>query len=325
MTLDLVAMPKAELHVHVEATLSRETAAELAARYDLQVPSIEPFESLAVFVGEYERARDLIGTLDDLTRVAREFGERQRADGVTWTEVYCIPSTYAGRLGSDDEVVGAVVDGLRAGAGDNAAGVIIGINRGLPDAQATLMTELAGRWLGSGVVGLGLAGDEAQYPGRLFVTQFARARALGLPAVPHAGEARGPESIADAIELLSARRISHGLTALADRDVMRQLMSRQICLDMAPSSNVLLSGVADLGSHPFPDLLRQGIPVTINSDCPYFAGHGLVREYEICAQAWELTDTEILDIAATSIKFALCPESVRVSALNNLEALRSSK
>lgn len=322
MSLDLVAMPKAELHVHLEATISPSTAAELAATYGLEVPSVEKFESLAVFVEEYERARDLIVTLADLTRVAREFGERQRAQGVTWTEVHCIPSTYAGRLGPDDDVIGAVVEGLRAGAGDAATGVIVGINRGRSEAEATRMLELAGRWLGSGVVGLGLAGDEAQYSGRLFASQFDRAKSIGLPAVPHAGEARGPHSVADAMTVLGARRINHGLSAIEDAELVGQLAAAQVCLDMAPSSNVLLSGVADLGSHPFPDLMRRGVPVTINSDCPYFIGHGLVREYEICAEAWGLTDAELVAVAETSIRFALCPESVRATALETLAALR---
>lgn len=321
MSLDLVGMPKAELHVHLEAATNQVSAVELADRYGKTLPAAGPFRSLTEFVAVYEQARDLIGSLDDLYRLAREFSERQRADGVVWSEVYFIPSTYAGRLGHPDGLIEAVVDGLRSGTGLDQAGLILGVNRGLPISEAFDAVDCAVRWAGRGVVALGLAGDELHYPAGLFGAVFEKARAAGLPAVPHAGEAVGPSSVRETLELLRPARISHGFRAVEDQDLVFRLADERICLDLAPSSNFLLGGVASFEVHPLPTLMRAGIPISINSDSPFFVGHGLLDEYRRCIAAWGLSDGEVVALAENSIRYSFCPEPVRRKALADLAAL----
>lgn len=323
-TLDLALLPKAELHVHFEATISKDSAAELSDRYGVPMPSTGPFRDLAEFVAGYERARDLVGSLEDLNRLAREFAQRQRAQGVVWTEVHFIPSTYAGRLGDPDDLIAAVLDGLRSGGGGDTVGLVLGINRGLPVAEAERALDVALDWAGAGVVALGLAGDEANFPGRRFEAVFRRAAEAKLPAVPHAGEGAGPRSIEDALDLLSPVRVCHGVRALEDPRVLQRLAADQVCLDMAPSSNVLLGAVSELAAHPLPELARQGVPVTVNSDIPIFVGHDLLREYALCAAAWDLDDRQLLDLAETSIRFSHCPEEIRAHALGHLATLRQT-
>lgn len=301
----LVALPKAELHVHLEAAIRPPLAAELAGRNGAPLPPLGPFADQRQFVAAYERARDLIGSLDDLHEVARAFGEHQSACGVVWSEVHFVPPTYAGRLGPEDALVEAVLDGFTSGAGRGRVGLILGINRGLGLEAAQCSLDLAARWAGHGVVALGFAGDEAAYPIEPFVPIFERARAADLPCVPHAGEVPHASAVAAAAGI--GPRIGHGLAAAGDQRLVRRLAEDQICLDMAPSSNVLLGLTGSLAEHPLPQLLDVGVPVTLNTDIPLFLGHDLIDEYARCQQAWSLSDDEVRTLAAHSLTYSLTP------------------
>jgi adenosine deaminase len=319
--LDLRSLPKAELHLHFEAAMSREFAVALADRSGLPAPATGSFPDLSAFVIAYERARDIVGSLDDLRDLARDLGTRQRAAGVVWSEIHFVPATYAGRLGPDDGLVEAVLDGLAAGAGADHAGLVIAVNRGLPLEAAESMLDLAVRWTGRGVVGFGLAGDEANHPAEKFTGLFHRARAIGLRRVPHAGEGAGADHVRRTVELLGPDRVCHGVRALDDDDVVDLLRERDVCLDMAPTSNVLLGVVPELASHPLPVLARRGVPVTLNTDIPLFTGADLVEEYARCAAAWDLTDDEVVALARTSLERSSCPDHVRSAALRELDAV----
>ena len=291
---DVDTLPKAELHLHFEAAMSRASAVELADRYGLPAPATGSFADLSEFVVAYERARDVIGSLDDLRELARQLGERQAAEGVVWTEVHFVPATYAGRLGPDDGLVEALLDGLAVGAGVDHAGLVIGINRGLPISAAESMLELALRWAGRGVVALGLAGDEIHHPAAHFADLFRLAHAEGLPRVPHGGEGAGADHVRETIEMLLPDRICHGVRALEDDTVVDLLREEDVCLDMAPISNTLLGVVPDLQRHPLPVLARRGVPVTVNTDIPLFTGVTLAEEYRRCVDAWRLGDDNVL-------------------------------
>jgi len=317
---DLVALPKAELHLHLEGTIRPATAAELADRYGLPMPRTGTFANLAEFVGAYEAARDLVGTLDDLRRVAAELVEDAAAQGVVWSEVHVVPPTYSGRLGPDEAVLEAVLDGLAAGAGQGpAAGVIVGVNRGLPIEAAERSLRLAVRYADAGVVGLGLAGDEAGYPAGRFAEVFARARVAGLRALPHGGEAAGPESVRACVEALGATRVNHGVRAVEDPALVELLAERGITLDVCPTSNVALSVYPSPAEHPLPRLIAAGVPVTLASDCPLFVATNAVEEYRRAAEAFGLGRGELAAIARTSLTASSCPPDRRAPALAAVE------
>lgn len=321
--IDVRKLPKAELHLHFEAAMSRESAGALAERYGMPEPATGPFRDLTEFVEAYELARDIIGSLEDLRDLAEDLAKRQQAAGVVWSEIHFIPATYSGRLGPADGLVEAVLDGLRAGGGDSA-GLVIGVNRGRPLEEGEQMLDLALRWAGSGVVAFGLAGDEANHPASRFVDLFRRAAANGLPAVPHGGEGAGADHLRETVDLLGPRRVCHGVRSPEDTSLVGQLAEAGVCLDMAPLSNVLLQVVPDLANHPLPTLMRQGVPVTLNTDIPLFTGVPLDEEYERCVAEWELSDDEVLALARTSIERSFCPDHVRRDAGNRLDRLRVS-
>ena len=320
---DLVALPKAELHLHLEGALRRGTAAELADRYRLPLPRTGRFAGLPDFVVAYEQARDLIGTLDDLRRVAAELLTTARENGVVWTEVHLIPATYGGRLGPDEAVVEAVLDGLASAASPAAAGgLIIGVNRMLPLPAAERGLALALRYRDAGVVGLGLAADEARFPASLFADVFRRAGDAGLPVVPHAGEGAGAESVRACVEQLGAVRINHGVRAVEDPELVELLRDRGVSLDVCPSSNAALGVVPSLSEHPLPALLRAGVSVTLNTDCPLFLATSTVREYALARDVLGLPDEALVGIAATSLRTSSCPAERREAALARLAAWR---
>jgi adenosine deaminase len=309
-----VALPKAELHLHLEGAIRPETARELAERYGRPMPRTGRFADLAEFVVAYEQARDLIGSLDDLRRVAAEVLTTARENGVVWTEVHLIPMTYAGRLGPEEAVVEAVLDGLAAGSDAAAgAGLIIGVNRMLPPAAADRSLELALAYRDRGVVGLGLAADEARFPASLFTDVFRRAAAEGLPAVPHAGEGAGAASVRACVEQLGARRIMHGVRAVEDPTVVDLLLERGVSLDVCPTSNVALQVAPSLAEHPLAALLAAGVPVSLNTDCPLFLETTTVAEYEVAARVFDLGPEALTAIARTSLVTSACPPDRRHS------------
>jgi adenosine deaminase len=313
---DLLALPKAELHLHLEGAIRPSTARELAERYGRPMPRTGRFADLSEFVVAYEQARDLIGSLDDLRRVAAELLTTARENGVVWTEVHLIPPTYAGRLGPDEAVVEAVLDGLAAGSDDAAgAGLIIGVNRMLPVEAAERSLELALAYRDRGVVGLGLAADEARFPAWLFADVFRRAADAGLPAVPHAGEGAGAESVRACVELLGARRINHGVRAAEDPAVVDLLIERGVSLDVCPTSNVALQVAPSLEAHPLPALLDAGVPVSLNTDCPLFLDTSTADEYALASSAFGLGPDQLAAIARTSLETSSCPADRRDRAL----------
>ena len=317
---DLVTLPKAELHLHLEGAIRASTAEELADRYGMPAPRTGSFRDLSEFVVAYEAARDLVGDLDDLRRIARELVEDAAAQGVVWSEVHVIPPTYAARLGPDEAVLEAVLDGFRAGAGDgSAAGAIVGVNRGLPMAAAERSLALAVRYRDSGVVGLGLAGDEANHPPGLFADVFARARDAGLMALPHAGEGAGAGSVRSCVDDLGAARVNHGVRAAEDPAVVDLLVERQVCLDVCPSSNVALQVSPSLEEHPLPALIEAGVPVSLNSDCPLFCSTSANAEYRLAHERLELGIDALARIARTSIIASSCPDDHRAAALSRLD------
>ena len=318
---ELAALPKAELHIHLESSIRPSTAAELADRYGIPMPRLGPFSGLSEFVGEYEVARDLIGTLDDLRRVAAELVDDATAQGVAWSEVHLIPPTYAGRLGADEAVLEAVLDGFGYSSGAvPRAGVIVGVNRGLSLDAAERSLEVALAYSGVGVVGLGLAGDEANNPAQRFSEVFARARDAGLRSLPHAGEAAGPESVRACVEDLGASRVCHGVRAAEDPAVVRLLVERGVSLDVCPSSNVSLRVAPSLEEHPLPRLLEAGVTLTLNSDGPLFSGATVNDEYRLAHIVFGLDRDALAEIARTSVTVSSCPEPVRYAALAGIDS-----
>lgn len=181
-------------------------------------------------------------------------------------------------------------------------GLVVAANRDRPPEEAVALAELAVRHRDHGVVGFGLDGDETAAPGRVFAEAFTIARNGGLLSVPHAGELTGAHSVREALDVLGADRVMHGVAAVADPALLDRLTASNVALDVCPTSNVLLSVVPTIAQHPLPALLAGGVPCSINADDPLLFDTDLLTEYTRARDRLHLTDAQLAECARTSLR-----------------------
>lgn len=316
------AMPKVELHVHLEGAIQPETVLTLARRHGVVLPATTPgelrewysFTDFSHFVRVYLAVSECLRTPDDIELVARDFLAGQAAQNIRYSEVTFTAYTHYHFKGIAFDEQLAALGRARAWAEaehTTTMGLILDIPRSISVEEGMLITEWAISTMGKGVVALGLSGPEAGHPPEKFRACFARAHAAGLPAVPHAGETDGATSIWGALHTLRARRIGHGVRCLEDPALVAELRARQVPLEVCPSSNVCLGVVPCLEAHPLPRLLEEGLCVTLNSDDPPMFNTTLTNEYLAAAHTFGLSADTICQLARNAIHAALLPEQQR--------------
>ena len=279
----LRAMPKAELHIHIEGSLEPELIFALARRNQVAIPyaSVEAlrqayaFTNLQSFLDIYYAGASVLLVEQDFHDMAMAYFERAAADNVVHAELFFDPQTHTAR-GVD---IGVVIQGLHRACQDARArwgidaSLILCFLRHLSeaDALATLEQALPYRDL---LIGVGLDSSELGHPPEKFAQVFARSRALGLHVVAHAGEEGPPAYIWSALDVLQAERIDHGVQAVHDSALVQRLAAERVPLTVCPLSNLKLCVFPDLAQHNLPQLLEAGLVATINSDDPaYFGGY----------------------------------------------------
>lgn len=300
--------------------MRRATLDDLAGQHGVTIPALD-FRDFADFIVLYEVATDVLQTPDDLRRLVHEMAEDARDDGAVWVEYFVYPPLWLGRFGSDADALDLVLELCREATAATGVGLgaIVTADRTLDPAIAVRAAELAVSRVGRGVVGFGLANDESRFPPAPFERAFAVARAGGLLSVPHAGELAGPESVGDAVDLLRADRIGHGVRAVEDPDLVRRLADEQVVCDVSVTSNLVLGLYPSVREHAIGTLVDAGVPVTINSDDPLMFGSGLLDEYTSVRDAFGWDDAQMASIAHTSIAASGAPADVKADALAALE------
>lgn len=323
----IAAMPKVELHVHLEGSIRPETLLELARRNRSHLPASTreelhqwyQFRNFDHFVEVYGLMSSSIRTIEDIEFVAREFLSGQAAQGIRYSEVTYTPFTHYRTKGLAFRDQLAALNRARAWA-EAEFGVsmqlVLDFARKASIEQARIVADWAIAALGDGVVALGLGGAEAGYSAFKFKAVFERARAAGLGRTPHAGETVGPESIWSAVRVLHATRIGHGVRCLEDPGLVAHLRAHQIPLEVCPSSNVCLGVAPSLVEHPLPRLIAAGLFVTINSDDPPMFHTTLTGEYLAVAKAFRLDHDAIERLALNAVRATLLPpaEKARLEA-----------
>src|ERR1700689_2635850 len=224
MPHDLVALPKAHLHLHLTGAMRHSTMVELARMHRIALPPAlteewPPQLSTADergwfrFQRLYDVARSVLRTPDDLYRLVREIAEDERAEGSGWLELQADPSGFASMYGGITAFTELLIDAAEKAAQvtDVGIGIIIAANRTRHPMDARMIARLAAQFAGQGVVGFGLSNDERRGPAPEFAPAFRIAQRAGLLLAPHAGELVGPPSVVAALDLLHANRLGHGL------------------------------------------------------------------------------------------------------------------
>ena len=320
--VDLRALPKAHLHLHLTGGMRPTTLAELAAVQGRHLPA-DLLDAVSVdatalrgwsrFQRLYDAARAVLVGPAEITRVVREVVEDAAADGVGWLELQVDPSSYAGRCGGLGAVVEVVLAALENDLGVGT-GLVLAGNRTRPPAETETLARLAKRWAGQGVIGLGLSNDETRGDTRDFEKAFRIARDAGLGAVPHAGELRGAGSVRMAVERLGAVRVGHGVRAVEDPDLLEEMALLGVACEVNPVSNVALHVHRSVEESPWRALRAAGVPVAIGSDDPLLFRAGLLDNYA----ALGATDAELVDLARCSVEASFAPSDVKARLLAGL-------
>jgi aminodeoxyfutalosine deaminase len=319
------AMPKVELHVHMEGSIRPETLLKLARRNKVTLPAdtLEglrdwyTFTDFPHFIQVYLAISSCLRTPDDIELIAREFLEGQARQNIRHSEVTYTPSNIyrASHIPFPDQL--AAINRARAWAKE-ALGVTMSlstdISRESHTEEDTLgVADWAISGLGNGVVSIGLGGPEVGNPPELFKAAFDRARAAGLHCVPHAGETVGPESVWGALRELKAERIGHGVRCVEDQALVKELVERQTPLEVCPTSNVCLKVVSDFASHPFPHLLESGLYVTLNSDDPPMFNTTLTDEYLKVAAGFSFGADQLEKLSLNAVRASFLPKEEKIA------------
>jgi aminodeoxyfutalosine deaminase len=327
-------LPKAELHVHHVGSASMRTVAELAERHagSTTVPT-DPdelarfftFTDFGHFIEVYLSVVDLLRTPEDLWTLTYDVARDLNDQNVRYVELTCTPYTSIAVGISAEAYCEALEDARRRAEADFGLTMrwIFDIpgESGLPAADVTLDTAL--RLQPDGLVGFGLGGPEVGVPRPQFKPHFDAARAAGLHSVPHAGESTGPETIWDAITVLGAERIGHGIAAAQDPALMAYLAEHRIPLEVCPTSNVRTRSVPSIDEHPLATLVAHGVPVSISSDDPPMFATTLSTEYEVARRLLALDDAGVADLARASVRQSFAPDAVKTAILAEIDTYAS--
>jgi adenosine deaminase len=326
------APPCAELHLHIEGTLEPGLVFELAARNGIDLPYADPaelaaqyaFTDLQSFLDLYYATTDVLRTEQDFTDMTRAYLRRAAAAGVRHAEIMMDPQAHLARGVSLETCVNGVAAALATSEVDVgvSTGLIVAFLRDRPAAEALgVLRDLID--MEAPIIGIGLDSAELGHPPSLFAEVYDLARAAGLRCVAHAGEEGPPAYIREALDVLGAERIDHGIRCLEDEALVQRLVTDRVPLTVCPLSNVRLRAVSSIGDHPLPRMLALGLNVSVHSDDPAYFGGYLDDNIAAVHDAFGLGADDLAMLAANSIRSAFLEHGRRTVLLAGVEAWRT--
>ncbi len=316
----LRALPKAEVHVHLEGCFEASLLEQWANKFGEPMPRprerLFRFEGLADFLHFLDWACGLVRTREELAEAAYAFSQRLAASGTGYADLIFNPTHWKHWQRRLPELIDALDAGFRAAEQDGLppVGLCVSLLRTQSADAAAELVDMLVALRHPRIVALSIDGNEAAAgrTGPRFSEAFRRAGAAGLKRTVHAGESSGPEGVRDAIELLGADRIDHGVRAIGDASVVALLAERQIPLGVCPTSNLLLGVYSSMEAHPIERLRREGVAVSVNTDDPALLGTSIEREYALCRDAFAWSDADVRAVARTSIDASFANDDLKV-------------
>jgi adenosine deaminase len=325
-------LPKTDLHVHLDGSLRLGTILELADRQRIELPSHDKdglraamnlgqnCGSLVEYLKAFDVTLRVMQTEESLRRIAYELAEDAARENVRYMEVRYAPMLHTRRGLKLTSVVEAVLSGLRAAQTDlriESNVIICGIRNVSPESSLE-MAEIAVAYKNRGVVGFDLAGAEYDHPAKHHKNAFQLVRDNNINVTIHAGEAYGPESIAQALHVCGAHRIGHGCRLRENGDLLHYVNDHRIPLECCPSSNVQTGAIRNLASHPLKLYYNLGLRVTVNTDNRLVTDTTVSKELWLCHTQMGLTLGDLKGIILAGFKSAFLPFHVKQQYLRSV-------
>jgi aminodeoxyfutalosine deaminase len=320
------ALPKAELHLHLEGTVDPVILLELRQRHGKrggrdEIEQLYRYQDFTGFLMAFKAVTEDLRTAEDYELITYRLMEKLKAENILHAEVYVSVGVCLWR----EQDFPAIFQGLQRGRerGERDFGVsllwIFDAVRQFGEPAAREVAELAVRFKSPSVVGFGIGGDERKAGPELFRDVYAYAAENGLRLTIHAGETVGPESIWGGLNL-RAERIGHGLTAWQDPELVEELATRQIPVEVCITSNLRTGCLPALIEHPVRNYFNQGIMITLNTDDPAMFRTSLSHEYYIAQQSFGFNDEHLREVARNSFEASFLPAEKKLQFLNLFDA-----
>ena len=326
-----LALPKAELHLHIEGSLEPEMLFSLAARNKLAIPfkSVEEvrtaynFSNLQDFLDIYYQGMSVLQTEEDFFDLTMAYLNRARADNVRHAEIFFDPQGHTERGVPFDTAISGILTALsmsRAQFGMTSR-LIMCFLRHLPEENAFETLKQAEPWLDQ-IEGVGLDSSEVGHPPSKFERVFKAAGERGLKRVAHAGEEGPPNYVSQALDLLQIDRLDHGNRSLEDDALTKRLVASGMTLTVCPLSNLKLRAVDDMAAHPLKRMLDLGLRATVNSDDPAYFNAYVMDNFAAVIDALDLTRNDIRVLAKNSFTGSFLSEHEKRTQLAAIDAVK---
>jgi adenosine deaminase len=327
---DLITrMPKVELHLHLEGSITPRTLLRIAERNNVDLPARDEAGVAQLF--QYKNFHEFLTVFmvlarslkrgEDFELLAYELGHHLADQNVRYAEVMISAFQYYSRGVDLDEVVQGTAAGFAQAQRERGTRVTIAFDYGRQFGAETAwkVLEIAVRNLRHGLIGWSIGGDEVNYPPELFAEVFAAARQAGLRLMAHAGEVVGPPSIWGAVDVLGCERLGHGIRSVDDPALIEHLRARGIVLDISPTSNVRTGAVASIEAHPLRQLFDAGVQITLNTDDPTFFSTTLNDEYRLIARVFGFDADELIALVLNGVRATFLPAADKQALLHEFE------
>lgn len=324
----LTALPKAELHVHEEAVLSRSTIKTVYKRSFNKEMTAEEYDrlfsynNLAGFLDSFIQIQKYFTNINDLELLFNDFSDYLEKNNITYCETFISPTSHLKKGWNFSQMIELICKSLKKIKKEHNRTVklIIDVSRTFGTENAMNNLNLVLKENCPEIIGIGLGGNEISGPAKDFKDVFEKARKAGLHVVAHAGEVCDSQSIKDAVDILKAERIGHGITAVNDADYVKELAQKQTCLEICPTSNVFTNTIVkSFKDHPVKKLFDAGVNITINTDDPTFFKVSLIDEYWNIYKELRFTLQEIKTLIKNSFKNSFISDSAKKKYCNEVE------
>lgn len=325
----ITAMPKVELHLHLEGSVMPGTLLRIAARNHVDLPARDEAGVAQLF--NYKNFHEFLTVFmifarslkrgEDFELLAYELGHHLADQNTRYAEVMMSAFQYYSRGVDLDEVVQGAAAGFARAERERGTRVRLAFDYGRQFGVETAwrVLEIAVRNMRHGLIAWSIGGDEVNYPPELFSEVFAAARQAGLHVMAHAGEVAGPQSVWGAVELLQCARIGHGIRSVDDPALPEYLRQHGVVLDVSPTSNVRTGAVPSLDQHPLRQLFDAGVHVTLNTDDPTFFDTTLTGEYRLAARALGFDLDELITLVLNGVRATFLPPDEQARMLQEFE------